>query len=94
MSTSCFTAIGAGVAMSLIFAVRERNLPAVTCSPDEVNLAGQLYLKADKFKALPVTKEAKSEKMIQFARSAKGEGEQGSAPGIQNLALSSNGSAH
>ena len=39
---------------------------------EEKNLRGQLFLKYGGFKALPVTDEARREKVIQFARSAKG----------------------
>jgi hypothetical protein len=38
---------------------------------DEENLAGQLFLKDGNFKALPVTEVARSNKVIQFLRSAK-----------------------
>ena len=64
--------IGAGLMVSLIFTAQDWKLPAITCSLDEENLAGQLFLKAGRFKALPVTDEARSQKMVQFARSAKG----------------------
>ena len=64
--------IGSGLMVSLIFAAREMKLPVITCSVDEQNLAGQFFLKYGAFKALPVTDEARSEKVIQFARSAKG----------------------
>ncbi len=64
--------IGSGLMVSLIFAAREMKLPAITCSADEENLAGQLFLKYGGFKALPVTDEARSDKVIQFARSASG----------------------
>ena len=63
--------IGSGLMVSLIFTARDWKLPAITCSVDEENLAGQLFLKVGNFKALPVTEEARREKMIQFARSAK-----------------------
>ena len=64
--------IGSGLMASLIFAARNWKLPAITCSLDEENLAGQLFLKHGGFKALRVTEEARAEKVIQFARSAKG----------------------
>lgn len=64
--------IGAGLMVSLIFTAQDWKLPVVTCSLDEENLTGQLFLKVGNFKALPVTEEARREKMIQFARSAKG----------------------
>jgi ribosomal protein S18 acetylase RimI-like enzyme len=60
--------IGSGLMVSLIFAAREMKLSAITCSLDEENLAGQLFLKYGGFKALPVTHEARSAKMIQFVR--------------------------
>jgi ribosomal-protein-alanine N-acetyltransferase len=64
--------IGSGLMVSLIFAAREWKLPVITCSVDEKNLAGQLFLKHGGFKALPVSDEARSAKTIQFARSASG----------------------
>ncbi len=64
--------IGSGLMVSLIYAARELKLPVITCSLDEGNLAGQLFLKYGGFKALPVTDEARSEKVIHFARSASG----------------------
>ena len=64
--------IGSGLMASLIFAAREMKLPAITCSVDEENLGGQLFLKYGGFKALPVTDESRSARMIQFARSANG----------------------
>ena len=64
--------IGSGLMVSLIYAAREMKLPAVTCSLDEENLGGQLFLKYGGFKALPVTDEARCAKTIQFARSANG----------------------
>jgi [ribosomal protein S18]-alanine N-acetyltransferase len=64
--------IGSGLMVSLIFSAREMKLPAVTCSLDEQNLPGQLFLKYGGFKALPVTDEARRAKTIQFARSSKG----------------------
>ena len=64
--------IGSGLMVSLIFAAREMKLPAVTCSVDEENLAGQLFLKYGGFKALTMTDEARSKKVIQFARSTSG----------------------
>jgi hypothetical protein len=63
---------GGGLMVSLIFTARDWKLPAITCSVDEENLAEQLFLKGGNFKALPVTEVARSEKVIQFARSAKG----------------------
>ncbi len=56
---------------SLIFTAQDWMLPVVTCSLGEENLAGQLFLKVGKFKALPMTEVARSEKVIQLARSAK-----------------------
>jgi [ribosomal protein S18]-alanine N-acetyltransferase len=64
--------IGSGLMVSLIYAAREWKLPVITCSLDEKNLAGQLFLKYGGFKALPVTDESRSARMIQFARSANG----------------------
>lgn len=64
--------IGSGLMASLIFAAREWKLPAITCSLDEKNLAGQLFLKYGGFKALPISAEARSNKVIQFARSSSG----------------------
>jgi hypothetical protein len=58
--------------VSLIFTARDWKLPAITCSVDEESLAGQLFLKVGNFKALPVTDEARSAKMIQFVRSTSG----------------------
>jgi hypothetical protein len=55
-----------------VLAAREMKLPAVTCSVDEENLGGQLFLRYGGFKALPTTEEARSKKVIQFARSASG----------------------
>jgi ribosomal protein S18 acetylase RimI-like enzyme len=63
--------IGSGLMVSLIFTALDWKLPAITCSVDEENLAAQLFLKVGNFKALPVTEEARKEKVIQFARSAK-----------------------
>ena len=64
--------IGSGLMVSLIYAAREMKLPAISCSVDEENLVGQLFLKSGSFKALPLTEEARSEKKIQFARPVKG----------------------
>ena len=64
--------IGSGLMVSLIFAARDWNLPAITCSLDEDNLTGQLFLKRGNFKALPLTDEARDAKAIQFARPANG----------------------
>ncbi|MBC7853456.1 MAG: GNAT family N-acetyltransferase [Pirellulaceae bacterium] len=64
--------VGSGLMVSLILAARNWKLPAITCSVDEENLGGQLFLKVGGFKALPVTDEARREKMIQFARSSSG----------------------
>ena len=64
--------IGSGLMVSLIFTAQDWKLPVVTCSLDEENLTGQLFLKVGNFKALPMTDEAREAKMIQFARSAKG----------------------
>ena len=64
--------IGSGLMVSLIFAAREMKLPVIACSLDEENLGGQLFLKYSGFKAMPVTDEARTEKVIQFARSASG----------------------
>ena len=64
--------IGSGLMVSLIYAARELKLPVITCSLDEENLGGQLFLKYGGFKALPVTDEARCAKTIQFARSANG----------------------
>lgn len=47
-------------------------LDVITCSLDEENLGGQLFLKYGGFKALPVTDVARIEKVIQFARSSNG----------------------
>jgi hypothetical protein len=58
--------------VSLIFAAREMKLPAITCSVDEENLTGQLFLKYGNFKALPMTDESRNAQAIQFARSANG----------------------
>jgi ribosomal protein S18 acetylase RimI-like enzyme len=63
--------IGSGLMVSLIFTARDWKLPAITCSVDEDNLAGQLFLRVGNFKALPMTEVARSEKVIQFMRSAK-----------------------
>jgi predicted N-acetyltransferase YhbS len=62
--------IGSGLMVALIFAAREMKLPTITCSLDEENLAGQLFLGYGDFKALPVTDEARSAMEIQFARSS------------------------
>lgn len=62
--------IGSGLMVSLIYGAREMKLPAITCSLDEGNLGGQLFLKYGGFKALPANDEARSKKAIQFARSA------------------------
>jgi len=64
--------IGSGLMASLIFAAQDWKLPVITCSLVEDNLAGQLFLKYGGFKAVPVTEEARAEKVIQFARSTKG----------------------
>jgi|GEM_PF-6108012 len=64
--------IGSGLMAALIFAAREWKLPAITCSVEEENLAGQLFLKYGSFKALPVTDETRSAKIIQFARPTSG----------------------
>lgn len=64
--------IGSGLMASLIYAAREMKLPAISCSLDEENLGGQLFLKYGGFNALRVTDESRSAKVIQFARSAKG----------------------
>ena len=64
--------IGSGLMVSLIYAAREMKLPVITCSLDEENLTGQLFLKYGGFRALPVTDESRSARMIQFARSANG----------------------
>jgi ribosomal protein S18 acetylase RimI-like enzyme len=64
--------IGSGLMVSLIYAAREMKLPAITCSVDEENLAGQLFLKYGGFKALPMTDEPRSAKAIQFVRPASG----------------------
>jgi len=58
--------------VALIYAVQEWKLPVITCSLDEENLAGQLFLKYGDFKALPMTEEARSAKVIQFARPTSG----------------------
>ena len=63
--------VGSGLMVSLIFSAREWKLPAITCSVEEENLGGQLFLKYGRFKALPMTDEARREKVIQFARSTK-----------------------
>ena len=64
--------VGSGLMAWLIFTARQWKVPAITCSLDEDNLAGQLFLKVGNFKALPLTGEARSAKAIQFARAAKG----------------------
>ena len=64
--------IGSGLMVSLIFAARDEKLPAITCSLDEDNLAGQLFLKHGNFKALPLTDEARNARVIQFARPTNG----------------------
>jgi len=64
--------IGSGLMVSLIYAAREMKLPVITCSVDDENLGGQLFLKYGGFKALPVTNESRSARMIQFTRSANG----------------------
>ena len=61
--------IGSGLMVSLIFAARNWKLPVVTCSLDEENLAAQLFLKHGDFKAVPINDDARSAKVIQFARS-------------------------
>jgi GNAT superfamily N-acetyltransferase len=64
--------IGSGLMVSLIYAAREWKLPVITCSVDEENLPGQLFLKYGGFKALPMTDESRSARMIQFARPTSG----------------------
>lgn len=64
--------IGSALMVSLTFATRDMKLPVITCSVDEYNLPGQLFLKRGLFKALPITDETRREKKIQFVRSAKG----------------------
>lgn len=61
-----------GLMVSLIYAARELNVAAITCTLGEENLTGQLFLKCGGFKALPTTNEARREKVIQFARTTKG----------------------
>ncbi len=62
--------VGSGLMVSLILSARKWKLPAITCSVDEENLGGQLFLKVGGFKALSATDEARSAKAIQFYRSA------------------------
>ena len=64
--------VGSGLMVSVILTARNWKLPANTCPVDEDNLAGQRFLKYGGFEALPITGEARSEKVIQFARSTKG----------------------
>lgn len=64
--------IGSGLMVSLIFAAQEWKIPVITCSLDEENLTGQLFLKYGGFKAVPTSEEARAQKVIQFARSTKG----------------------
>lgn len=46
--------IGSGLMVSTIFAAQEWKLPVITCSLDEDNLAGQLFLKYGGFRAVPM----------------------------------------